>query len=214
LIGCAPADSAQKAMAIGKKSDQRCMLFIRAPQFRPATPWERRASLEVRIIAVASRAGEAKGFVAAQADRFYANARDSRLRPRRAGKMSSFPDSAGDDVAGGACCKASLMLKLAFGLNFPDLYATAGLAKVDAAFLAFLCKADAVLSERLAAARANKAMLDRGQESALLIAIAPHLEDFVALLFASKPEVAALQRAQHRAGPALRCKRQSCSARR
>ncbi len=41
------------------------------------------------------------------------------------------------------------MLKLAFGLTFPDLYATEGLARVDAAFLAFLRAADPALAERL-----------------------------------------------------------------
>ncbi len=100
------------------------------------------------------------------------------------------------------------MLKLAFGLTFPDLYATDGLARVDASFLAFLRAADAALAERLAAARATKAALDRGEESALLIAIAPHLEDFVALLFGVEAEVAALQHAQHELAPLYACKRQ------
>jgi len=100
------------------------------------------------------------------------------------------------------------MLKLAFGLTFPDLYATDGLARVDASFLAFLRAADATLAERLAAARATKATLDRGEESALLIAIAPHLEDFVALLFGVEAEVAALQQAQHELAPLYACKRQ------
>ncbi len=44
------------------------------------------------------------------------------------------------------------MLKLAFGLTFTDLYATEGLARVDASFLAFLRAADAGLAGRLAAA--------------------------------------------------------------
>ena len=64
------------------------------------------------------------------------------------------------------------------------------------------------LAERLAAARATKAALDRGEESALLIAIAPHLEDFVALLFGVEAEVAALQQAQHELAPLYACKRQ------
>jgi hypothetical protein len=100
------------------------------------------------------------------------------------------------------------MLKLAFGLNFADLYATAGLARVDASFLAFLRAADAGLAERLVAARADRTALDRGDESALLIAIAPHLEDFVALLFGVEAEVAALQKAQHELAPLYACKRQ------
>ena len=100
------------------------------------------------------------------------------------------------------------MLKLAFGLTFPDLYATEGLARVDAAFLAFLRAADAGLAQRLVAGRASAAALDRGEESALLIAVAPHLEDFVALLFGIEAEVAALQRAQHELAPLYACKRQ------
>ena len=42
----------------------------------------------------------------------------------------------------------------------------------------------------------------------LLIAIAPHLEDFVALLFGVEAEVAALQQAQHELAPLFACKRQ------
>ena len=106
------------------------------------------------------------------------------------------------------------MLKLAFGLTFPDLYATEGLASVDASFLAFLRAADAGLAERLAAGRATKAALDRGEESALLIAIAPYLEDFVALLFGVEAEVAALQQAQHELAPCMPASARSCSARR
>src|SRR6185503_20141524 len=86
------------------------------------------------------------------------------------------------------------MLKLAFGLNFADLYATAGLARVDASFLAFLRAADAGLAERLIAARADRAALDRGDESALLIGV--------------EAEVAALQKAQHELAPLYACKRQ------
>jgi hypothetical protein len=104
--------------------------------------------------------------------------------------------------------QGTLMLKFAFGLTFPDLYASEGLARVDASFLAFLRAADAGLAERLAAARADKGALDRGDESALLIAIAPHLEDFVALLFGVEAEVAALQEAQHELAPLYACKRQ------
>ena len=40
-------------------------------------------------------------------------------------------------------------LDLGFGLTFRDLYEREGLARVDAAFLAFLANADSVLSSRL-----------------------------------------------------------------
>jgi len=99
------------------------------------------------------------------------------------------------------------MMKLAFGLTFGDLYATEGLARIDAAFVDFLRVADAALAQRLLAARANS-IADRGEESALLIAIAPHLEDFVALLFGVEAEVASLQQAQHELAPLYACKRQ------
>ncbi|MEP6998041.1 MAG: pyridine nucleotide-disulfide oxidoreductase, partial [Betaproteobacteria bacterium] len=100
------------------------------------------------------------------------------------------------------------MLKLGFGLTFTDLYATEGLARVDAAFLAFMHAADPGLAQRLASARGNAAALGRGDESVLLIAIASHLEDFVAQLFGVEAEVAALQQAQHELAPLYACKRQ------
>ena len=97
------------------------------------------------------------------------------------------------------------MLKLAFGLTFPDLYATDGLARVDASFLAFLRAADAGTgASGWRRPAPTEAALDRGEESALLIAIAPHLEDFVALLFGVEAEVAALQAAQHELAPLYR----------
>jgi NADPH-dependent glutamate synthase beta subunit-like oxidoreductase/NAD(P)H-flavin reductase len=100
------------------------------------------------------------------------------------------------------------MLKPAFDLTFHDLYTTGGLARVDAAFLAFLRAADPGLAERLEAARADAAALGRGDESALLIAIAPHLEDFLARLFGVEADVATLQQAQHELAPLYACKRQ------
>src|SRR5438270_7488319 len=100
------------------------------------------------------------------------------------------------------------MLELGFGLNFHDLYSCAGLRRIDAAFGAWLEHADAALAARLAAARADPAALTRLQESELLIALAPHLEDWLALLFGIEREVAALQTAQHELAPLFACKRQ------
>ena len=76
------------------------------------------------------------------------------------------------------------MLELGFGLTFHDLYSCAGLRRVDAAFGAWIEHADAALAARLAAARGDPAALTRLQESELLIALAPHLEDWLGLLFA------------------------------
>ena len=100
------------------------------------------------------------------------------------------------------------MLELGFGLTFHDLYSCAGLRRVDAAFGAWIEHADVALAARLAAARADPAALTRLQESELLIALAPHLEDWLARLFGIEREVAALQAAQHELAPLFACKRQ------
>ena len=100
------------------------------------------------------------------------------------------------------------MLKLEFGMAFEDLHSTAGLARVDAAFCAQLTAADPTLGARLAAARVAPDALGRKGESELLIALAPHLEDFLGKLFGIEPQLAALQAAQHELAPLFACKRQ------
>src|SRR5438477_1658068 len=100
------------------------------------------------------------------------------------------------------------MLKLRLGLTFPELYTVAGLRRIDAAFLEHLAHADASLRARLDAARAAPDALGRLAESDLLIAIAPHLEDWLAALFGVEAEVGALQAAQHELAPIYACKRQ------
>src|SRR5258706_7292599 len=90
-------------------------------------------------------------------------------------------------------------MKLAFDLKFDDLYARAGLLRVDAAFLDFLNEANPDLRVRLLAARANP---PAGKtESELLIALAPHLEDFLAKLFRIEAEAQALAAQHHELGP-------------
>src|SRR5579872_2548197 len=84
-------------------------------------------------------------------------------------------------------------LELKYGLAFGDLYRREGLAKVDDAFLKHLGEADAPLRERLVAARANADALPVKDESSLLIDLAPHLEDFVGMLFGIGREIRALQ---------------------
>ncbi len=100
------------------------------------------------------------------------------------------------------------MLVPGFGLTFHDLYSCAGLRRADTAFVAWLEHADAILAARLAAARTDPASLTRLQESELLIALAPHLEDWLARMFGIEREVAALQAAQHELAPLFACKRQ------
>ena len=100
------------------------------------------------------------------------------------------------------------MLKLRFGFTFLDLHSTSGLSRLDASFCAWLREGDAALAERLAAARAAPDALGRKGESELLVALAPHLEDWLARLFGVDSEVAALQAAQQELAPLFACKRQ------
>jgi NADPH-dependent glutamate synthase beta subunit-like oxidoreductase/NAD(P)H-flavin reductase len=72
-------------------------------------------------------------------------------------------------------------MQLGFGIRFGDLYEREGLLRVDAAFLAFLGEADAALRDKLIAGRGN---FPKGKdESDLLVALAPHVEDFLTKLF-------------------------------
>jgi NADPH-dependent glutamate synthase beta subunit-like oxidoreductase/NAD(P)H-flavin reductase len=100
------------------------------------------------------------------------------------------------------------MLKLKFGFDFPQLYSTAGLKELDAAFCAWLAEGDAALAARLGAARSAPDALGRKEESELLIALAPHLEDWLAQLFGIEHEVSELQAAQRELAPLFACKRQ------
>ena len=97
-------------------------------------------------------------------------------------------------------------MELGFGITFPDLYERDGLIKLDAAFLAFLGEADRAAADRLKAARANPpAGLP---ESQLLIALAPHVEDFIARLFGIEREARALAERHNELAPLYSVKRQ------
>ena len=67
---------------------------------------------------------------------------------------------------------------------------------------------DAALAARLAAAREAPDALPRKAESELLLALAPHLEDFVATLFRIDDEVRALEQRHHELAPLYVVKRQ------
>ncbi|MSO85376.1 MAG: pyridine nucleotide-disulfide oxidoreductase [Rhodospirillales bacterium] len=88
---------------------------------------------------------------------------------------------------------SSPRLQPGFGTAFADLYAREGLARLDAAFLADLGGRDADLRARLETARAKPGSLEKLAESELLLALAPHLESFLARLFGIEPEVAELR---------------------
>jgi len=87
-------------------------------------------------------------------------------------------------------------LVLRHGLAFEDFYRRDGLAQVDAAFVGHLREIDVALHDRLMAARRDPAGLARKHEADLLVALAPHLEDFIGELFGITAELRA-QQARH-----------------
>src|SRR5216683_491877 len=99
------------------------------------------------------------------------------------------------------------MLKLAHGLSFAELHQRDGLARLDAAFLDHLGAAESALRPQLEAARAT-ASLDPKSESALILEIAPHLDDFFAELFGIQAEFRALAARHHELAPLYAVKRQ------
>lgn len=103
---------------------------------------------------------------------------------------------------------AAAELTLEFGMSFPELYERAGLVKLDQLFLSFLKEGDASLHDQLIHGRQNPEQLAQKDESALLIEIAPWLEDFIATLFGIKAEVNALAARHHELAPLYFCKRQ------
>jgi len=98
-----------------------------------------------------------------------------------------------------------MTLRLRFGLAFEDLYSRDGLLRLDAAFLQFLAEADAALRDRLQAARAAPPAAK--DESGLLVALAPHVEDFLARLFGIEADVQALAARHHELAPLYSVKR-------
>jgi hypothetical protein len=97
-------------------------------------------------------------------------------------------------------------LQLKWGFTFADLYSQAGLERLDAVFLEYLEKGDAKLAVDLRSARSH--IEASQQESELIIALSPHLDDFVAELFDIRAEVNALSARHHELAPLYHCKRQ------
>ena len=93
-------------------------------------------------------------------------------------------------------------MKLRFGFAFRDLYDRDGLVRVDREFLSFI---DSSLKERLLEARARPPAAKA--ESDLIIALAPHLEDFLARLFGIEAEAQALAARHHELAPLHAVKR-------
>jgi hypothetical protein len=99
------------------------------------------------------------------------------------------------------------VLNLRFGVSFEDLHRRDGLTGLDQRFLQHLAEAEPELTRRLVEARANPDALAGKPESELLIALAPHLEDFIAELFGIEQAVAALAARHHELAPLFSCKR-------
>jgi NADPH-dependent glutamate synthase beta subunit-like oxidoreductase/NAD(P)H-flavin reductase len=93
------------------------------------------------------------------------------------------------------------------GLSFTDLYAQGGLQRVDALFVERLGAIEPALREDLILARRNASALTTKQESELLIALAPCLDDFVGWLFGIEKEVAVLTARHHELNPIFGVKR-------
>jgi NADPH-dependent glutamate synthase beta subunit-like oxidoreductase/NAD(P)H-flavin reductase len=98
-------------------------------------------------------------------------------------------------------------LAMGFGISFNDLSDRDGLIRLDAAFLDFLGESDATLREQLKAARLTPTDLSSKAQSELLIALAPHLEDFLARLFGIESQVRELAERHHELAPLYSCKR-------
>src|SRR5436190_18806508 len=100
----------------------------------------------------------------------------------------------------------SNLMQLGFGIAFPDLYEREGLIRLDRAFLAYLADADRSLADKLTAARQSPPT--GGKEAELLVALAPHVEDFVAKLFRIEREAQALAEQHNELAPLYSVKRQ------
>jgi NADPH-dependent glutamate synthase beta subunit-like oxidoreductase/NAD(P)H-flavin reductase len=98
-------------------------------------------------------------------------------------------------------------LVLGHDLAFEDLYRRDGLVRLDAAFIRHLGAADVELHNRLVTARREPTALDRAAESALLVDLAPHLEDFIGQLFGIGAAMRALQARHDALAPLYSVKR-------
>ncbi len=102
---------------------------------------------------------------------------------------------------------SALQLRLQFNLRFEDLYRREGLLRIDAAFVDFLGQAEPALRERLESLRGSHPPLPLKEESEFLIAVARHLDDFIARLFGIEDEVHALSACHFELAPLYSCKR-------
>jgi hypothetical protein len=98
-------------------------------------------------------------------------------------------------------------LNLPHGLRFEDLYDEAGLLRLDRLFVTSLAEHAPDLAGQLKAGREAPDTLGRQNESALLIALAPYLEDFLAELFNVRAPLTELAAQHEQLTPLYTCKR-------
>ncbi len=97
--------------------------------------------------------------------------------------------------------------RLGFGFTFADLNGRDGLIRLDKHFLEVLAARDTGLHHRLLAARAAPHGLSSREESDLVVALGPHLDEFVAELFGIQSETAELMQQTLELDPIHACKR-------
>jgi NADPH-dependent glutamate synthase beta subunit-like oxidoreductase/NAD(P)H-flavin reductase len=95
---------------------------------------------------------------------------------------------------------------LGFSISFEELYRRDGLARLDRIFLDRLHEIAPDLTRQLLAARCAPPAPAR-DEAELLLALAPHLEDFLAQLFGIRGETAMLAEQIDELAPLFACKR-------
>jgi NADPH-dependent glutamate synthase beta subunit-like oxidoreductase/NAD(P)H-flavin reductase len=94
-----------------------------------------------------------------------------------------------------------------FGFTFADLNGRDGLIRLDKQFLEALAVRDIGLHHRLLAARAAPDSLPSRDESDLVVALGPHLDEFVAELFGIQSDTAELMQQTLELDPIHACKR-------
>jgi NADPH-dependent glutamate synthase beta subunit-like oxidoreductase/NAD(P)H-flavin reductase len=98
-------------------------------------------------------------------------------------------------------------LSLSFGFSFEDLYNRDALARLDGVFLTQLRQSAPELHTQLLAAREDSASLPLKQKSDLIVAVAPHLEDFIGRLFGIDKSLHDLQARHNELAPLYAVKR-------
>ena len=102
---------------------------------------------------------------------------------------------------------ADTTLRLGHGLAFDDLYSRSGVEKIDHLFQAHVAEVDKDLSARMSAGRENPDDLESVGESDLLLAIAPHVNDFIGALFGITAEIQSRAAEHHALAPVFACRR-------